>query len=151
MLSPLLRNCLQIRSISPSLKYFTRQWNRSYSADKTSLVMAAGEEAGLPLKEVISRITGYVSTKLAESWDNVGLLVEPATKKNVKKIFLTNDLTEDVMDEAVEVKADLIISYHPPIFSPLKSITTGTWKVSLHFSLYLRKLGFSGLGVTCVP
>lgn len=41
----------------------------------------------------------------------------------IEKIILTNDLTEKVLHEAVEKKSDLIISYHPPIFSGLKSIT----------------------------
>lgn len=43
--------------------------------------------------------------------------------RNVSRIFLTNDLTERVLQEAVENHADLIISYHPPIFAPLKRIT----------------------------
>ncbi|KAJ9600783.1 hypothetical protein L9F63_001063, partial [Diploptera punctata] len=90
--------------------------------------MATGEEAGMPLNDVVSKLKSFASPSLAESWDNVGLLVEPVTKKNVKNILLTNDLTENVMEEAVKMKADLILSYHPPIFSPLKSVTRRTWK-----------------------
>jgi len=33
-----------------------------------------------------------------------------------------------VMDEAIEKKTDLIISYHPPLFQPIKSITSHAWK-----------------------
>ena len=43
--------------------------------------------------------------------------------------MLTNDLTEDVMSECVEDRTDLVISYHPPIFAPLKRITANHWKV----------------------
>lgn len=131
MLSPLLRHSLQQRHILLSLKHLIRQWNRpcySRSSDCSVPLMATGEESGLPLNEVVSKLTNFALPKLAESWDNVGLLVEPTTKKNVTKILLTNDLTENVMDEALEVEADLIISYHPPIFSPLKSVTRRTWK-----------------------
>lgn len=46
----------------------------------------------------------------------------------IKKIILTNDLTEKVLHEAVDKKSDLIISYHPPIFTGLKSITKASWK-----------------------
>lgn len=42
--------------------------------------------------------------------------------------MLTNDLTESVMKEVLETNTDMIISYHPPIFSALKRITQKTWK-----------------------
>lgn len=43
-------------------------------------------------------------------------------------MILTNDLTQAVMDEAVSQKANMILSYHPPIFAPLKRLTQGKWK-----------------------
>merc|ERR1712126_584617 len=64
----------------------------------------------------------------AQSWDNVGLLVEPTDSMIINKIVLTNDLTEEVMNECIEKKADMIISYHPPIFRPLMKLTTSSWK-----------------------
>lgn len=48
--------------------------------------------------------------------------------RNIQKIFLTNDLTENVAIEAVEKNVDLIISYHPPIFAPIKRIVQSSWK-----------------------
>lgn len=84
---------------------------------------------GVPLKDIVPIIDFFADSSLAASWDNVGLLVEPTEPKNVSCILLTNDLTEDVMDEAIELKTDLIITYHPLIFTPLKSITTRSWKV----------------------
>lgn len=83
---------------------------------------------GVPLKDIVPIIDFFADSSLAASWDNVGLLVEPTEPKNVSCILLTNDLTEDVMDEAIELKTDLIITYHPLIFTPLKSITTRSWK-----------------------
>ena len=67
----------------------------------------------------------------AEKWDNVGVIVEPSTRVNIKTILLTNDLTDDVLEEAKEKKANLIVSYHPPIFSGLKRLTMQTWKERL--------------------
>lgn len=97
------------------------------------------------LGEIVEKLNRFAGEKTAESWDNVGLLIEPATPKYVyrrlrinqviihcyvvfifrpiQRITLTNDLTEKVLHEAVEKKSDLIISYHPPIFAGLKSIT----------------------------
>lgn len=70
----------------------------------------------------------FAPTSFAEKWDNVGVLVEPSEPVDIKTILLTNDLSEDVLKEAKEIKANLIISYHPPIFSGLKQLTTKTWK-----------------------
>jgi len=58
----------------------------------------------------------------AEPWDNVGLLLE-SKDQNVTKILLTIDLTEQVLLEAQSTKANLIVAYHPPIFSGLKRLT----------------------------
>lgn len=86
-------------------------------------------KTGVPLKEIVSSLREIADTSFASSWDNVGLLIEPTESKIVSCILLTNDLTEDVMDEAINLKTDLIVTYHPLIFTPLKSITTENWKV----------------------
>jgi len=80
------------------------------------------------LSSVVEEFTRLAPLSLAESWDNVGLLVEPSQPKTINKILLTNDLTESVMDEAIASSIDLIYSYHPPIFASLKRITTSSWK-----------------------
>lgn len=87
-------------------------------------------KTGVPLKTVVDVLHCYADPNLAASWDNVGLLLEPSEEKNINSILLTNDLTEDVTDEAIELNVDLIISYHPPIFSPLKSLSNKHWKVN---------------------
>ena len=84
--------------------------------------------AGRMLQEVVKRLEDFSSTKLAEKWDNVGLLVEPSGCHVVKKIVLTNDFTQEVLAEAIEKSANMIISYHPPIFVPLKRLIQGNWK-----------------------
>lgn len=88
----------------------------------------AGDKAGMALKEVVDALRKFADTSLAASWDNVGLLVEPTQPKVVSSVLLTNDLTEDVMEEALRLNTDLIVTYHPLIFVPLKSITTQSWK-----------------------
>lgn len=56
------------------------------------------------------------------------LKVEPSQQVDIKTIMLTNDLTGDVLEEAKQKKANLIVSYHPPIFGGLKRLTSQTWK-----------------------
>ncbi|XP_063882738.1 NIF3-like protein 1 [Scylla paramamosain] len=81
----------------------------------------------MELKEAVALLDRFAAPSLAESWDNVGLLLQPYTQREIKTVMLTNDLSEEVMEEAVQHKADLILSYHPPLFRPFKRITTG-WK-----------------------
>ncbi|NXS67964.1 NIF3L protein, partial [Pandion haliaetus] len=93
------------------------------------------------LGEVVSALNDFASLSLAESWDNVGLLVEPSPPHTVNTLFLTNDLTEEVMEEAVQKAADLILSYHPPIFTPLKRVTWKTWKERLVVQALEHRIG----------
>ncbi|KAL4702501.1 hypothetical protein ACJJTC_001386 [Scirpophaga incertulas] len=90
--------------------------------------MSTSVTVGVPLKKVTSVLEDFAPKELSESWDNTGLLVEPYTPRNVTKILLTNDLTEDVALEANHRACEMIISYHPPIFAPLKSVVQRSWK-----------------------
>ncbi|GAM24248.1 hypothetical protein SAMD00019534_074230, partial [Acytostelium subglobosum LB1] len=76
-------------------------------------------------REVVNVLNEITPLELAGSWDNVGVLIEPSTASTltVNSIFLTNDLTENVLDEAIESKCSMIVSYHPPLFSNFKRIT----------------------------
>ncbi|KAI0813912.1 GTP cyclohydrolase 1 type 2/Nif3 [Xylaria sp. FL0064] len=65
-----------------------------------------------------------------KSWDNTGLLLDQAPSfpervgNSRPTVLLTNDLTQTVVDEALEKGANVIVCYHPVIFRPLKSLTT---------------------------
>ena len=80
------------------------------------------------MKAVVKKLEILAPTSLGEKWDNVGLLIEPSEEKTVKTIFLTNDLTEPVLKEALQKDSDLLISYHPPLFRPFKRLTSKSWK-----------------------
>ena len=78
------------------------------------------------LKEIIDIIENWAPIENAESFDNVGLLVgDPSI--NVNKALITIDTLENVIDEAIENKCDLIISFHPIIFIGLKNLTEKTY------------------------
>ena len=78
-------------------------------------------------EKLISAFDSIAPVYLANDWDNVGLLVG-APDWPANKILLTIDLTEAVLQEAISMKANAIVSYHPPIFDPLTSVTTRTFK-----------------------
>lgn len=55
----------------------------------------------------------------------VGLLIDypPGKDVNIERIFVTNDLTEPVLREAVAKKAQFVVTYHPTPFRSFKRIT----------------------------
>lgn len=76
--------------------------------------------------EVIQELEKLAPTAYAEGFDNVGLLVGDA-QAEVSKILVTLDTLESVVDEAIEKGANLIVSFHPIIFSGLKKLTGKTY------------------------
>lgn len=68
-------------------------------------------------------LEAYAPSRLAEDWDNVGLLVGDPTQ-NVRRVMTCLTVTPASAEEAVREQADLIISHHPLPFHPLKRLTT---------------------------
>ncbi|MBI2297971.1 MAG: Nif3-like dinuclear metal center hexameric protein [Armatimonadetes bacterium] len=70
---------------------------------------------------VAAALAEFAPPVLAESWDNVGLLVgDPAAE--VRRVLATLDVTAAVHDEAGRLGAELIVTFHPPIFKPLPRV-----------------------------
>ena len=76
----------------------------------------------MKIEKIAAEIERIAPLKLAQGWDNVGLLVGDS-KKNIKRMLLTIDVTKEVVAEARASKTDLILSYHPVIWDGLKRIT----------------------------
>lgn len=74
------------------------------------------------VKEVTDILEELAPLAQAEDFDNVGLLVGNSNQ-NVTGILVTLDTLENVLDEAIEHKCNLIVSFHPIIFKGLKRIT----------------------------
>lgn len=73
-------------------------------------------------RDIICVIEHTYPRQVALEWDNVGLLVG-RTEKEVERIYVALDATDDVIDDAIAKGADMLITHHPLIFSPLKTIT----------------------------
>lgn len=65
------------------------------------------------------------------SWDNVGTLVENPKPNGTGKIMITIDLTPAVMDQCLAENVEVIVAYHPPIFMPMKKLTTSNPKQNI--------------------
>ncbi|MCL2413737.1 MAG: Nif3-like dinuclear metal center hexameric protein [Bacteroidales bacterium] len=79
----------------------------------------------MKISEIAKCIETIAPLNIQESWDNCGLLVGHPDD-DVSKILLCLDITEDVLQEAISEKCDLIISHHPMIFFGLKKIYTNS-------------------------
>lgn len=79
----------------------------------------------ITVNDIKEAVENYAPQYLAEDFDNVGLLVGSG-KKEVKKILLALDSDEKTAKEAECKGADMILSHHPAIFHPLKSVTDST-------------------------
>src|SRR5439155_14662311 len=77
------------------------------------------------LSTLIEQLEKIAPPRLAEPWDNVGLLVGDADQ-DVTGVMLTIDYTPEVACEAAGFKCDAIVAYHPLIFDPIKRITAGS-------------------------
>ncbi len=71
--------------------------------------------------EIMERLEELSPTIYAEDWDNVGLLVG-RREKDVRKIYIALDATDEVIEEAVKLQTDMLITHHPLIFSAMKKI-----------------------------
>jgi len=76
----------------------------------------------MQIKEVINFLEELSPTYYAESYDNVGLLVGDPNS-NLKGILITHDTLPETVDEAIKKGLNMIVSFHPIIFSGLKKIT----------------------------
>ena len=73
----------------------------------------------MKIKDVIQHMEELAPLAYAESYDNVGLLV--GDKNTVLTgILITHDTLEEVVDEAIAKKCNLIVSFHPIVFSGIK-------------------------------
>ena len=74
------------------------------------------------LSEITEFIEALFPPEYAEDFDNIGLLVG-RRDKDVTKVIVCLDANKNVVYEAAEKGASLIITHHPVIFNPIKRIT----------------------------
>jgi dinuclear metal center YbgI/SA1388 family protein len=75
----------------------------------------------MKLKDLCSYLDSGVPLSFQEGYDNSGLQVG-LPEREISSALVTLDVTEEVMDEAVAGKIDVVISHHPLIFNGIKSL-----------------------------
>ena len=80
----------------------------------------------MTIKDITNHIEEIAPLNYAESFDNVGLLVGNYSTQ-VSGVLVTLDTLEETVDEAISKKCNLIISFHPIIFSGLKKLNGNSY------------------------
>ena len=71
------------------------------------------------IKNIINLLDKWAPPSYSEDFDNVGLLVGDSSNK-CKGVLVCLDCIESVVDEAIKEKCNLIVCFHPIVFSGLK-------------------------------
>lgn len=76
----------------------------------------------MKIKDIIAVLEEFAPLAYQEDYDNAGLIIGDKNT-DCKGVLISIDVTEDVVEEAINKKANLIVCHHPIIFSGLKKIT----------------------------
>ena len=80
----------------------------------------------MKIQEIIKALEELAPLALQEDYDNAGLTVGDRNEE-VRSVLCTIDVTEEVINEAIKLKSNMIVSHHPVIFNGLKSLTGITY------------------------
>lgn len=89
---------------------------------------------------VANALADFAPDKLSEDYDNTGLLIGDPIQE-VSKVLLAYEITEDIIQEALKERCELIVTHHPLIFKPLRNLTEQTNEQKLITSLIRHRLG----------
>lgn len=80
----------------------------------------------MKIKELVCALESFAPLPLQESYDNAGLQLG-LTELETTGALLCLDVTEPVIDEAIALGFNLIVSHHPLLFKGVKSISGSTY------------------------
>ena len=98
----------------------------------------------MKIKEIISVLEEMAPLAYAEDFDNVGLLVGDQ-ETEATGVLVCHDALENVIEEAITKKCNLVVCFHPILFSGLKKIT-GKNYVERAVIKAIKNDGFNFLG-----
>ncbi|MGC8639238.1 MAG: Nif3-like dinuclear metal center hexameric protein, partial [Isosphaeraceae bacterium] len=93
------------------------------------------------VRELAGWLEGFAPSRLAESWDNVGLLWGDPDAE-VERVMTCLTVSGTTADEAVDEQANVIVSHHPVLFRGVKQI-----RADLPTTAHLWTLARSGIAI----
>lgn len=91
--------------------------------------------------DVIGLVEKFAPPELAEEWDNVGWQIA-TSEQDVTGVLLALDVTAQVVDEALRLRSNLIVSHHPLFFRPLTRLDVDSYSGRM-----IKRLLTEGIGV----
>jgi len=76
----------------------------------------------MKVKDLMRAMGSIADPRLAEEWDNVGLVVGDPARELTGPVVVTVDCTPVVVEDAARAGASAIVAYHPPLFRPTKRL-----------------------------
>ncbi|MBQ9188685.1 MAG: Nif3-like dinuclear metal center hexameric protein [Clostridia bacterium] len=93
----------------------------------------------MQLSEFVRMLESYAPPELAESYDNIGLLI--GTNREIRKVLVALDCTTTVAREAVSLGVDLVLTHHPLFFHPVQHILPDDPDTAAAFILLQNNIG----------
>lgn len=90
-------------------------------------------------RELIQKIEAKFPLEAAASWDNPGLQAGRRNKE-IKKVYVALDATEEVITDAAAWGADMIVTHHPMTMDGVRSVTSDTLKGRKYLRLISRDI-----------
>jgi len=84
----------------------------------------------ISVKDLVKILGEMAPARLAEDWDNVGLQLG-RNEKEVRVILCALDFSTEVLEQASQLHADIIVTHHPAIFRGIKQFTDRDWRSAL--------------------
>jgi dinuclear metal center YbgI/SA1388 family protein len=94
----------------------------------------------IDMVNLLSILNEISPESLAEPWDHSGIQINPG-KARITRIMVCLDVTNAIIDEAVNNNIELIISHHPLIFNPIYKIDNNNFMESLIIRLIQANIG----------
>ena len=89
----------------------------------------------MTVRELYEKLSARIPEELSESWDNDGIMCCSDDYREVERVLVALDVTDEVVDYAIDNGFDVIISHHPLVFKPISSVNPDN-----HISRKLIKL-----------
>lgn len=96
----------------------------------------------MTVRELYEMLSDRIPEDLREEWDNDGIMCCADDLASVNRVLVTLDVTEEIVDYAIDNGFDLIVSHHPLVFKPISSIDPEN-----HIARKLIKLIKAGVSV----
>lgn len=76
----------------------------------------------MKIRQLVEILETLAPSKLAQTWDNTGISFGDLDKE-ISKVMVALEPSEVVIDQAIELGVDMLITHHPLIFKPIGSLT----------------------------